>query len=407
MRAARTAVPEYRQVPDDDAPAFRAVARYAFEAESGPHDPEEPLEERRRRMYAFGEERGMYDGEDLVATCQHVEFETRVRGAWLPMAGLTAVATRPERRRQGLVGEMLRESLAEYRDRGWPLSALYPFEESFYARYGWATGARYTRATVDVDSLAVVQDAASGRFRRVDPGEHEPLEPVYEDWLGGRPLATRRSADWWRDRVFQSGDGPLYGVVWERDGEPRGYLVYDVESGDEGRRLKTYEFAHRDHEAFLNLLRYCHDHDSQVADVEVYGPTVDRLLDVVSDRDAVEVQVGSAGMVRLVDVPAALEAVNYPADVATDLALAVVDDHAPWNEATFAVSVRDGRATVTETDVEPDAAVGVGTLSQLYVGYHSVERARQIGDLRVEREEAADALAALFPPQEPYLPEGF
>jgi hypothetical protein len=144
---------DYRPVPDDRRADFRAIARYAFDAQSGPHHPEEDLDERRERMYAFGEERGMFEGEDLQVVCSHIPFTVRVRDTWLPLGGVTAVASPPANRRQGLVGEMMAESLVEYRDREWLLSGLHPFDEAFYSRYGWETGCLHHRATVDVDAL--------------------------------------------------------------------------------------------------------------------------------------------------------------------------------------------------------------------------------------------------------------
>jgi len=412
---------DYRPVPDERAPDFRRIARYAFEAGAGPHDPEEPLPERRRRMHSFGDERGMFAGDDLLAVCQHVPFTVRVRGNWLGMGGLTAVASPPEHRRQGLVGELLAASLAEYRERDWPLAALHPFDEAFYARYGWANGCRHHVATVDVDALSVAQDAAAGSFRRVHPGDAaDELDPVFEAWLADRELATDRTADWWRDRVFQGHEAELYGYAWERDGEPRGYVVYTVDDDT----LRTYEFAHADHEAYLNLLRFCHDHDSQVGAVELHGPDHRRLLDVLEDRGAVDLEVAASTMVRVVDVPAALSAVDYPVEEAT-VTVAVADPHAPWNDATFEVRVVDGAATVTESDGDaavaetdgdatvagsgggPDAAVDVGTLTQLFVGYLGVDDARRFGGLAVADDAAADTLAALFPERETFVPEGF
>jgi predicted acetyltransferase len=395
---------EYRPVPEDRASDFRRIARYAFGADGGPYDPEEPLDDRQRRMYEFAEDRGMYDGEDLLVVCAHFPFTVRVRGTWLPMGGVSAVASPPEHRRQGLVGEMMAASLAEYRDRGWPLATLRPFDEAFYARYGWATGVRRHVATVDVDALATTQDAAAGAFRRVDPSEAPgAFDDVFTQWLEGYGLATDRTDEWWRDRVTQRFQAPLYCYAWERDDDVRGYLLYEVEDGT----IETREFAHADHEAYLNLLRFCHDHDSQVASVRLRGPDHGRLLDVVADRGAVDLEERAGQMVRIVDVPAALSAVEYPGVADARVTLAVADDHAPWNEATFAVAVEDGSARVTETDARPDATVDVGTLSQLLVGYHGVESARRVGDLAVADEAAAATLERLFPERPTFLPESF
>lgn len=412
---------EYRPLPGDRIEDSRGILRYAFDAGSGPHDPTEELTERRRRMWDFGETRGMFaeagaegDGDgtgagadpELLACYTHIEFTARLRGEWLPLAGVTGVASPPEHRRKGLVREMMRAALREYRDRGWPLSALRPFDEGFYARLGWATGCRYETATVDPAALSRVGAPVPGEFRRIHPGDYERLVPVYEEWLAGRDLATRRSADWWRDRVFQDWSSELYCYAVERDGEVRGYLLYSVDDGGE-TTLSVDEMAYRDGEAYLELLRFCYHHEAQVDAVELVGPDATRVLEVVEDRGAVETGVRPGQMVRVVDVPAALEALPYPGVDRAAVTVAVADDHAPWNEATWRIRVVDGAATVTETDAAPDAELDVGTLSGLLVGHRSVERARAAGDLVLGDPGAADTLAALFPEGDPYLPESF
>jgi len=397
---------DYRPVSRDDDQRKR-ITRYAFSPDSGPYDPDEELDERRRRMWSFGEPRGLYESGELRACCSHVEFTARIRDTWLDLGGLTAVASPPEHRREGYVGELIGRSLAEYRDRGWPISALLPFDESFYARLGWATGCRYWHATVEPSALAPVRSVADGEFVRVPPDEHERLGPVYESWLDGATLATRRSDDWWRDRVFQGFDSELFCYAWRRAGEVRGYLIYGVEDGEDGRRLSVDELAYADHEALLNLLRFCADHDSQVASVELVGHALDSLVDVVEDRDALDLELRPGQMVRVVDVPEALSAVPYPGVDGVELVLSVEDDHAPWNDGTFAIRVRDGEAAVEPVERRPDASVGIGTLSQLFVGYQSAERVRVHGDLTARDPEAIADLARLFPPQETTLPERF
>jgi len=392
---------DYRPLPEDEREAHDVLASYAFGAEGGPPLPPD-REGRQERYWSFGEYRGVFEDSELVATCAHIEFTARLRGAWLPLAGLTAVATAPTHRRQGLAGRMLEASLAEYHDRGWPVSALRPFDARFYGRYGWATGCRYTEATVSPSALAPAREGRGGRFRRVHPEGFEDLRPVYREWLDGVGLATRRSEDWWRERAFHTSGTELYCYAWERDGETRGYLLYEVED----RELTVHEAAHVDGEAYLNLLAFLADHDAQVEEVVLRGLGHDRLLDVVEDRSALSVETAPGQMVRIADVPAALEAVRYPTEDAT-LALAVTDDHAPWNDRTFRLAVEDGTAAVEPTDEEPDASVGVGTLSQLLVGYLPPRRARTVGDLAVENSGTLAALDALFPEQETYLPERF
>lgn len=398
-------MPEYRPVPDDREDDHGRVLSYAFNSAAGPFDPEEDVDERLRRRWSFGEDYGLFEGGELVSAITHLPFTARVRGAWLPVGGISGVATPPEHRRKGHVGRTLSATLADYRDRGWPLSALRPFEEGFYARYGWATAVYPQVATVDPAALGAVDEAATGSFRRIEATEAgDVLQPAYDAWLEGVTLATERTAEWWRDRLFVGYEHDRFCYAWDRAGEVAGYLVYDVTS--EGT-MQVLEFAYADDEAYLNLLRFCRDHDSQVAEVELTGFGHERLFEVVTDRDALTLRTRPGHMVRIVDVPAALEAVPFPPAVEADLVLAVTDDQADWNDGRFALSVADGAASVTATEADPDATLDMGTLSRLLVGRADLPIARATGDLAVADPGVVETLASAFPGTRTYLPERF
>src|SRR5688500_17951070 len=78
-------------------------------------------------------------GDPVLADSTAIPMRQNVRGQLLPMAGIAGVATHPLARRQGHVRTLLTDLLGEMRDEGHPVSVLYPFRPSFYARFGYAT----------------------------------------------------------------------------------------------------------------------------------------------------------------------------------------------------------------------------------------------------------------------------
>lgn len=68
----------------------------------------------------------------------------------------------------------------------------------------------------------------------------------------------------------------------------------------------------------------------------------------------------------------------------------------------------DGEVDKSEVDgaEAADAAIDIGTLSQLYVGYTSVDEAVRSDGLAVGS-ALADDLRAVFPPRTTHLREGF
>ena len=406
---------EYRAFPDEHGDEFDAFMRYAFAPTAGPYDPEEADDHD-----TIAETRGLFDGDDPVAVCGHHYFSLRIRGVDREVAGLSAVASLPEHRRRGNVGRMLRESLAEYRERGVALSTLWPFEYPFYANYGWATASRYRHLTAPPDQLGFVDDLiatagdAAGTFRRLDEDDHGAVKPVLAAMAEHYDLTMDWTEEWWRERTLQGWKTDPFVYGWDRDGELRAICAHsfdddsDASDGD-GPVLHVTDVAVADDEAWFQLLRFFRNHDSQVSAVRVRAPPDAPLLDLVADPQAVDCVVQTGPMARLVDVAAALEALSPDPAVEARFTLAVTDPLVDWNEGTVRVAAADGSVAVTPADTEPaaaDAAVGVGALSQLYVGYRSVDALRRGEDLAADP-DAAGTLRDLFPTRTTHLREGF
>lgn len=398
---------DYRPISEDRLLEFQRVRDYSFRPQAGPRSLDED-----DLGPDVGSHRGAFEGDDLVSVCRHMELDVRVRGGWQTMGGLSSVATPPEARRRGHVRTLLAGSLAEYRDRGWTLSALWPFDRGFYGRYGWATGHRLAKLSCDPEKLSWTADHARGEFRPVrvadedapDDADIATLDSVYDAYGERHDLTVDRTDEWWREWIFGRGTVP-YAYVWERDGEPAGYIAYTVDDGDDGRTLHARDFVPTDHEARLNLLYFCYQHDSQVSTVEASLPDDPTVLDAFADPAGVEYGVYAGPMLRVVDVVPAVEALDYAVD--GSFVLAVDDGFADWNDDTFRVTVEGGAATAERVDADPDVAADVETFTQLYLGYFTVEQAERLGDLSVRDDAARDLLASLYPPRDLFVNERF
>lgn len=399
-------MPDYRPVPDEHRAAFQRAMRYAFQPHRGMADVESDLDSGPAKV---ADGRALYEGDEIVSTCAHYWFTTRVRGDWHEMAGLSAVATPPEHRRKGLVRRIIEGSLAEYRERGVHFAALWPFEYGFYRRFGWAMADRYAEIEVPVEELAFAADHREGSLRPVEADDWELLARVHRRHTDGVALAVDRSEAFWRHRIFESRETDPYVYVHERDGEARGYLVYRVEEGDgdEGRTLSVQEAGWSDEDAHLALLRFLFDHDSQVETVQLFGPPDPDLLDRLDDPRAAEVTLHPGAMFRVVDVAAGLSALDYPADVEGRLALAVSDPVVEENDGTFVLAVGDGEADCRrDDDADPDLRLDVNALSQVVAGYRPVARLATTATLDGDS-AALDFLGDCFPEERVSLRERF
>lgn len=395
---------EYQSVPNERRKDFYDLLHYAFRLEEGhaEFDPEAIPGE-------VGARRGLFDGEELAVVCRHYWFDARVRGTWLPAPGLSAVASPPEHRHKGYIRQLLEESLREYRERGSVLSLLWPFKYSFYHKYGWDTCSRFSRIGVEPGHLAFTADTVEGEFRRASADDWKALDDIYTVDAGDEDLALERTENWWRHRIFEGWDKDPFVYLWETDDEPRGYVVYTVEDDTEedGKTLDIREVAAVEESAYRNGLRFAYSHEAQVERVRIHGSPEATLLDRLPQQWDAECKLSRGPMARIVDVPIAIEALDYPPDLNGSVRIGVDDPLVDWNDNTFEVSFANGSSSCLQVNGDPDVAFSMAALSQLYVGYRSLERLRRETAVTVYDEDAANLLDRAFPSRKGYLREGF
>ncbi|MEO5852911.1 MAG: GNAT family N-acetyltransferase [Nocardioides sp.] len=305
----------------------------------------------------------------------------------MPVAGLTWVGVHPDHRRRGVLNAMMCHHLEQVRDEpGTHLSVLHASEPAIYGRYGYGLashevmvtlgrGTTLTAPHLDADAaaletrLATITDPgmpqrltdAWVRSAATSPGTIVGEAEFYEGMCAERPEDVRGKESF---RVlFACRDGVDVGLAlfqrdhkWER-GRPGGELTVHHLAGDAAARLA--------------LLRRLVDFDL-IGTVKVYGLGVDDplLLWLAGPRGAADVATYDSLWVRLVDLPAALEARGYAA--ACDLVLDVTDATLPAQGGRWRLLVDDAGAArverVERVDTEADLRLPVAALGACYLG---------------------------------------
>ncbi|MFC6720768.1 GNAT family N-acetyltransferase [Halobacteriaceae archaeon SHR40] len=390
---------EFRPVPAGDRRRYREILRYAFSPERGPvtDQPETAWPP------TLFDQRGLYDGDELLGTCKLYYFDARLRGEFQKIGGLGAVATAPEHRGQRHSRDLCRSAIEEYHDNGVGFVALWPFSTSFYRNLGW--GVAHKRKRFEFPPAALPEYDVSGQMQPLDATDWERLRPVETADSEGFGLSMRRSEQWWHDRTLSAWTGGtdpyIYG--YERDGTLEGYLVYSVDN--EGT-LSVADIAASDEEANRGILNFLGGHGAQIETIVLKRPPEYNLLDRVERPKQIECTLSPGAMVRLTAV-SALETLSWP-EIDLDCTISVDDPLVERNDGRFSLSVVDGDATVRpQATGEPDLTVEIGTLSQLAVGTHGVETASRLGGLDIRTKSLCEPLASLFERQPVYLQEFF
>ncbi|MCH7698201.1 MAG: GNAT family N-acetyltransferase [Chloroflexi bacterium] len=358
-----------------------------------------------------------FDGEEIVSTTGIFSFDMTVPGGSLPTAGVTWVSVKPTHRRKGLLTTMMKQQLSDIRDRNEPIAALWASESVIYGRFGYGIAAQSSQIKIDrLRTKFASQPPATGSTRLLSREEAQATWPkVYDKVLPGQPGMYSRSETWWKHHTLPDKEdrrtnfGGRFYVLYEEDGEPLGYARYRTrEGGGDGApdgSLAVQELMAASDGAYTGLWSYLFGVDL-IGTILAHNRRSDEpLYWMLSDPRRLERQQMDSLWVRVVDVPAALEARRYAADI--DVVIDVRDSFCDWTEGRYQLEGGPDGATCKRTDADADITLSAADLGAVYMGGTHLSTLARAGRVEGEVDVLRRADAAFGWSPLPWTPEVF
>jgi predicted acetyltransferase len=406
----------FRPASREDFPALAELGFHSFPsptysiADRRKHYDEDPL--MRAEEFLVGEAGGR-----IVTSLYRIPYTAWVGGSPHGMLGVAGVSVAPDARRRGYASALMTEAMRLARAEGKTLSALYAFRHDFYASLGYALAAERRVWHFDPADLPLYPEREGVRCGTLD--DVPAVSGCYDRVMRGSTLMVERSELAWRDEVLDEGNR-FFALYEDGEGVARGYYLFRYEEASGGRpyRLVIPEVAYESEEALRGLLGHVATLRDQFSDVQCTLPADERLeLRLRNPRRGGAVMGPSAkhlgpetlfgAMARVLDVERALRArAGYPAE--GRVALEVSDPALPENSGLYDVAFSREGVEVARGSAgsAPRASMGVGELTQLYLGYATAREARRMGLIRAG-DEAVAVLDAAFAGPRPYLLDMF
>jgi predicted acetyltransferase len=377
-----------RTAEDADWPAIALLAATCF----GHWRPKE-ADDAWRTMMPEGSAVVACDGDDAVGAAFYYGLELTVPGgAVLPMAGLSGVVVSPTHRRRGALTAMFTE--LHGRMGNYPIAGLEASEAGIYGRFGYGPSTLWRELTVDRREARFHDDVPDpGGVRTVRPTEHrDQLEQIYERWRLQTPGGLHSPRRLWDEVLtdreeFRHGGTALFCLL-----HADGFAMYRVH-GDEKKKVEIAKLAAVTPEAHIALWRALLGMDliekvvtwTHPGDVLPYLLTDPRLVRTTLVEDAL--------WLRILDIPAAMEARTYSSDLS-----AVVDitDGVLGGGGRYALDVCNGKARCVRTDAAADVHTELSVLGSLYMGTHRASAFATANRLRCSDSETVAQLDAAF-----------
>jgi predicted acetyltransferase len=349
------------------------------------------------------------DGDRIVAAAGARDFRQWFGGRELEMSGIWGVVTLPEHRGSGLATRAVTTLLEDARERGQPLSALYPATQRPYRNLGYEQAGTMTRHEVALDDLPR-GSAGPLPVEEYDDRDLDGVRDCYRTSVSGHagPIDSDEP-DWWRDRILGRwfSDDVQRTVVARGEDGIEGYasFTYGAATGaiDFNYLIQCRHLVATSVEAFGSLLSYMRGFRGLGVSLRFTGPPAHPLGLLIEEQRVLPVWT-YRWMLRLLEVPAALSGRGYP-PASGEIVLAIEDGLFPENRGPWLVEA-DGSGSVG-VSAAPDARavpVSIGTLSSIYSGFLSPFDAVALGQLD---ESQAPFLARLFGGPAPWMHDFF
>lgn len=355
-----------------------ARIRVVHEALNGAADLE-PLLERRGQAKEGDRHLGAFEGDQMVGAATAYSFTMTMPGGPRPVAGVSGVGVWPTHRRRGILSGLMRRQLADIRDNGENVAALWASEGAIYGRFGYGNAAEAVDYTLYRGEGVLRPDAPRDpalRVRLTEAGTaRAQMAAVHRALVPHRTGEFERDERWWdaalreeaRDR---GGMSPLKCVLVEDGAGPLGYATYRVRAewsrGLSEARLRVCELYATSPAAHTLLWEHVFSRDLISAYEVPRRPADDPLRLLIADPLRLRAQVYPGLWIRLVDVGGALSERTYAAPV--DTVIEVTDASAPWNAGRWHLAADRDAARCVRTGAEPDLRLDVSHLGAAHLG---------------------------------------
>jgi predicted acetyltransferase len=327
----------------------------------------------------------------------------------IPLAGIASVGVPPEHRGTGVAAELMTQTLKELHANEVPLSALYAATQRLYRKVGYEQAGTCCRFELPTESITLnLSNASAQEIRRfpmrlVSPTP-ELFQNLHRQWAIKNNGNLDRNQAMWQLLVQPQNEEVIYAYLIGSETQPEGYVIFSQKQTVVDYDLWIRDWVALTPAAARRLWMFIADHRSQAAKIVWRGPAVDPLLLLLPEQTE-QIRQLERWLLRLVDVPKALEQRGYPPGVEAQLHLDVRDDLLLENNGQFVLTVSGGQGEVTKGG-KGELQLDVRSLAPLYTGLFSPHQLQLTGQLKAT-DAALSVAAQLFTSSEPWMPDKF
>jgi predicted acetyltransferase len=352
-----------------------------------------------------GNLRGVYDGARLAGGMAFYRTAQWFGGKEIPCAGISGVAINAADRGSGACATLMRGVLGELHREGIPLASLYASTQYLYRTFGFEHAGTQTQYEIPISSIH-----SSDRTVPIHRFDSPPIDRLHEVSLTrairGNGHLSRTHGLWQRQIDPAGGNGTVTYLIGDADA-PEGFVILRTATRDGGvpQPLVSTDLVANTPASMHRLLTLIRDHRSMCDSFQWYGAPQDPLI-FLADEQWVTVKSCMRWMLRIIDLPAAIERRGYDRSASGTLDLEIEDELQPENAGRWRVVIDSGTANIRRGG-SGSLRMDIRALAPLYSSFYTADQLVRLGVIWSGDDGQLSLATRAFGGEPPWLTEVF
>lgn len=341
----------------------------------------------------------MEDGEKEIRASLHENpYEMIMNNEKLSSFYIIAVAVSPQYRGKGYMGELIRYSLRNAREKGLDFVFLSPINTEIYRRYGFGYMSSLEKYSISMENIPFERIDRAYEIKKVSEEKnlYGDLIEIYKEKMKNSFAYLERDENYYRRALkeMENENGDIY--IFYLENKAAGYIsLYKREGSIEVRELFGFN-----KKIIESMFAFIKTHKEYYPELIIKAPVNSNMNFYIHDQTSMEKIEFPFIMGRIVNVENMLKRLHIE-DI--ELKISVTDKVIEENNGVYEISVY---GAVSKKDrIESDIEIDITDLNHLIFGYFSIDEMIELERVKINNREKIEEIKKIFPKQKVYIQE--
>lgn len=341
----------------------------------------------------------MEDGEKEIRASLHENpYEMIMNNEKLSSFYIIAVAVSPQYRGKGYMGELIRYSLRNAREKGLDFVFLSPINTEIYRRYGFGYMSSLEKYSISMENIPFERIDRAYEIKKVSEEKnlYGDLIEIYKEKMKNSFAYLERDENYYRRALkeMENENGDIY--IFYLENKAAGYIsLYKREGSIEVRELFGFN-----KKVIESMFAFIKTHKEYYPELIIKAPVNSNMNFYIHDQTSMEKIEFPFIMGRIVNVENMLKRLHIED---RELKISVTDKVIEENNGVYEISVY---GAVSKKDrIESDIEIDITDLNHLIFGYFSIDEMIELERVKINNREKIEEIKKIFPKQKVYIQE--